>query len=270
MTSITQVRRLHRLLAPIIGLQLLLWSLSGAYMVLTNISDIHGDFLISEPQLAIEIEKVSYSFAAVGAQFPDATQIRLKQTSSGPVYLLRSQGRPLAISARTGEPLPIPDEAQIRSYAKLVYTSDDSIISVTKFEDTAPAEINPRLLPLWRVDFDAPLVPSLYFSATTGELVGKRHHGWRLFDIMWMLHIMDYDTRENIHNNLLRIASALALLLALSGSVLAWRSIRAPQPPGNEREEDEQQGVKQQRAEQQGDRKPRDRKPRDRQQGAEQ
>lgn len=226
MASITQVRRLHRLLAPIVGLQLLLWSLSGAYMVLTDIDDIHGDHLVSDTPLPLDHVRVRLTFASVKADHPDAMHIRLKQTVQGPVYLFMDSEGAKAINAYTGEPLAPADEAQIRAKAKLVYTGEDPIKDVRLYQDEAPAEMSPRHLPMWRVDFDAPLAPSLYFSATTGELVGKRHHGWRLFDFLWMLHIMDYAERENIHNNLLRIVSLVSLLLALTGAILAWRSLK--------------------------------------------
>ncbi|QYJ75748.1 PepSY domain-containing protein [Shewanella sp. FJAT-52076] len=213
-------------MAPLIGIQVLLWCISGAYMVLTDIDDIHGDHLVAEPLLPIDHAQVRLTFASVKADFPSAMHIRLKQTPQGPVYFFKEGGIAQAINAKTGEPLTPPDEASIRTLATLVYTSNDPIAKVSLYEEQAPAEMSPRLLPLYRVDFDAPLSPSLYFSANTGELVGKRYDGWRLFDFLWMLHIMDYAERDNIHNNLLRIASLLALLLALTGSVLAWRSLK--------------------------------------------
>ncbi|AZQ13068.1 hypothetical protein STH12_04034 [Shewanella khirikhana] len=225
MASITQVRRWHRLLAPLIGLQILLWSLSGAYMVLTDIEDIHGDHLVDEPVLPIDHGGVQLTFAKVQTRYPDAMHIRLKQTEHGPVYLFTDASGVKALDATSGEPIAPPDEAAIKARAKLVYTSDEPISNVTLYQDEAPAEMSPRHLPMYRVDFDAPLAPSLYFSAITGELVGKRFDGWRLFDVLWMLHIMDYAERDNIHNNLLRIASVLALLLALTGALLAWRSL---------------------------------------------
>jgi hypothetical protein len=40
---------------------------------------------------------------------------------------------------------------------------------------------------------------------------------WRWFDFLWMFHIMDYETRDDVNNNLLRVASATGLAFALSG-----------------------------------------------------
>ena len=82
-----------------------------------------------------------------------------------------------------------------------------------------PGEIRGRKPPLWRADFDGWNKPTLYFSAQTGELLSRRHELWRVFDFVWMLHIMDYDTRDNVNNTLLRVFTWGAVAMALSG---AW------------------------------------------------
>jgi hypothetical protein len=74
-------------------------------------------------------------------------------------------------------------------------------------------------VPLWAVHYDEPGATTLYFSPHTGDLVARRHNLWRIFDFVWMLHIMDYETRENVNNTLLRIATITGFTFALSG---AW------------------------------------------------
>ncbi len=61
--------------------------------------------------------------------------------------------------------------------------------------------------------------PTLYLSPETGELVSRRHELWRIFDFVWMLHIMDYEERENVNNWVLRTFTWAAVAMALSG---AW------------------------------------------------
>jgi hypothetical protein len=52
--------------------------------------------------------------------------------------------------------------------------------------------------------------------------VSRRHELWRIFDFLWMLHIMDYETRDNVNNWLLRGFTLLAFTTALSGTWLLW------------------------------------------------
>ena len=48
-------------------------------------------------------------------------------------------------------------------------------------------------------------------------MLARRTTRWRVFDFLWMLHIMDYDEREDFNHPLLVSASLIALLAALSG-----------------------------------------------------
>jgi hypothetical protein len=56
--------------------------------------------------------------------------------------------------------------------------------------------------------------------------VTRRHRFWRWFDFLFMLHIMDYETRENVNNPLLRGATVLAATTAVSGLWLLYFSFR--------------------------------------------
>ena len=67
------------------------------------------------------------------------------------------------------------------------------------------------------MNFDDAWGTTFYVSPITGELSTRRHTLWRVFDFVWMLHIMDYDERENVNNKILRTVSILALLLVLTG-----------------------------------------------------
>ena len=95
-------------------------------------------------------------------------------------------------------------------------------VAVTWVEEAASgSEIRGRDLPLWRVDFEGSEPVSLYLHPWTGELLARRTDRWRVFDFLWMLHIMDFDTRDDFNHPLLQIAAALGLIIALSG-VVFW------------------------------------------------
>ena len=44
-----RIRRLHRYLGVILGIQFLFWTISGLYFSWTNIDEIHGDFQHKHP-----------------------------------------------------------------------------------------------------------------------------------------------------------------------------------------------------------------------------
>jgi hypothetical protein len=135
-----------------------------------------------------------------------------------PIYAVKREAGEVAVDARTGAPLRRPTETEIRTLASAQYTANDPIRSA-ELVTSIPGEIRGRKPPLWRVEFDHWNKPTFYLSPVTGELVSRRHELWRIFDFVWMLHIMDYDERENVNNLLLRVFTWGAVLMALSG---AW------------------------------------------------
>ena len=47
-----------------------------------------------------------------------------------------------------------------------------------------------------------------------------RHRDWRWFDFLWMTHTMDYETRDDFNNKLIRIFSLMGLFTVMSGFIL--------------------------------------------------
>src|SRR3546814_21166972 len=73
------IRRFHKWLALIVGVQALLWTLTGLYMVTVHIDIIHGDNLVRSP--AVEPFDLTglASPALVVAAAPGASEVRLQR-----------------------------------------------------------------------------------------------------------------------------------------------------------------------------------------------
>ena len=213
-------RKTHKWLGLFIGLQVVIWSLSGLYMTVVHIDTIHGDHLIrSLPQKTAEAADLVDPLAVVVAN--QGQSVRLAWVRNQPAYVVKGDAGETVVDARTSKPVPLPTEAEIRSIAEATYTGNEPIASASLITDI-PGEIRGRKPPLWRVEFDHWNKPTLYFSPTTGELVSRRHELWRIFDFVWMLHIMDYDERENVNNWLLRGTTWLMVVTVLSGAWLLF------------------------------------------------
>ena len=211
-------RRVHKWLALFVGLQAVLWTLSGLYMTAVHIDIIHGDhFIRSAEQAVLGAGQLADPVAAARA-VPGAEGVRLHWLLDRPTYIVSSPEGPALVDARSGERLPPPSEALIRRLAEHWFTGDERLVRVALIGEV-PGEIRGRKPPIWRADFDGWNKPTLYFSPHTGELLSRRHELWRVFDFVWMLHIMDYDERENVNNPLLRVFTWGAVLMSLSG---AW------------------------------------------------
>ena len=210
---------LHKWLGLLVGIQLLVWTVSGFYMVVVNIDIIHGDHLIKTPKpiSGKRISHYSKQLSSLANSHPSATAIEIAQLGDRAVIQVRSSDLVQLFDAQTGAPLPPLDEAAISALAQGYYAGTSNILSPQLLKDNPPSEIGSRALPLWRVDVDDVWGTSLYISPANGSLVTRRHTLWRVFDFFWMVHIMDYAERENINNPLLRVVSTLSLALVLSG-----------------------------------------------------
>ena len=89
-------------------------------------------------------------------------------------------------------------------------------------------------LPAWRVDFDDGANRSVYVAADTGIVLARRSTLWRVYDFLWALHIMDWRDHEDFNSPLLIAATALGLVVIVTGVVMfpsrlgytAWRRRR--------------------------------------------
>lgn len=211
-------RKTHKWLGLLVGLQVVVWSLTGLYMTVVHLDIIHGDHLVRpEPVSSVDLANLLDPVAVAVAK--GAHGARLVWLRGRPAYLLSTEtGEETLVDAVDGVAVPPPNEADIRSIARSTYTGTEEISSAALITQI-PGEIRGRRPPLWRVEFDQWNRPTLYFSPVTGELVTRRHELWRIFDFAWMLHVMGYEDRDNVNNIVLRVFTSSALLLALSG---AW------------------------------------------------
>jgi len=80
--------------------------------------------------------------------------------------------------------------------------------------------------PVWKIDYKNFEKTTFYISPQTGKLTAKRGLLWRVYDFVWMLHIMDYRNRTDFNNWLLILTSFLGLIVSISGLVLIKYSFR--------------------------------------------
>ncbi|MBF6024862.1 PepSY domain-containing protein [Lysobacter niastensis] len=216
-------RRAHKWIALVVGVQALLWMLSGLYMTSISIEIIHGDHLAHASSKPLVPTASVIGPDALSAQYPGITTFRLKRFLDREVYEVHQPEQITLVDARSGARLSPLDEAAARQLATSLYQGEAPIASVKLLQE-APREVASRPVPMWGVTFADNNETTLYLSPQTGELLAKRHDLWRWFDFLWMFHIMDYEEREDVNNTLLRTASSIGLVFALSGLWLLFYS----------------------------------------------
>lgn len=210
------VRRTHKWLSLVIGVQALLWVLGGLYMVVVPIEIVHGDHLARTARVPLDVGAARIDAAAIAERHPGMTGFALKQLLGREVIEVREGKQVTLLDAASGAPLGRLNREQAETLARAAYAGTGSLRDV-EWLTTAPREVGGRTPPLWAAHFDDRFATTLYFSAASGELVGRRSDLWRWFDFMWMLHIMDYEEREDVNNALLRASTVVALGVSLTG-----------------------------------------------------
>lgn len=221
-------RLAHKWLALVVGIQLLLWAVSGFYMVVVDLDFIHGDSLVRNLKPALDLSGRFVSLDSLRRDRSDIKAIRLRALpdDGGAVYEIITAAGIELVDARTGRTIsPLPEMRAIE-LARAYYAGGGDVVRATLIASEAdrPGELQRRSLPSWRVDFDDWLETSLYVHAQSGALATRRHRFWRWFDFLWALHIMDYRERTDVNNKLLLTASVLGTMTLISGFWLTWFS----------------------------------------------
>ena len=227
------IRKTHRYLGLFIGIQLMLWSIGGLYFSWTNIDEIHGDHLVNFPKNEIVISgnllPPNEALIRSGVDQNRINFLELKSVFDKTYYRIKTENSYVLIDAKTGDIRnPISKEEAI-NFAKEIFKPNDDVKSiefVTKDNISEHSQYRGGSLPAWAVSFHHKSNSVIYISAQKGTFEKIRNKQWRIFDFLWMLHIMDFDERDNINNIILRGFSILSLLTIISGFILFYQSSR--------------------------------------------
>jgi hypothetical protein len=214
--------RWHIWLGWLIAVPLLLWTFTGLWMVARPIEEVRGTALRAE---AAALSRDLRPVLPIGGG--DAVeQLELVQRADRPVWIIHHvDGALHAVDARTGARLPAVDAALARRIATRALVRPAVISRVVAFAaDAAPLDLR-RERPSWQVSYADGV--RVYVDQISGEVLAVRTGQWRLYDIMWGLHIMDLQGREDTHHPLLIGFAGLAFGGTLLGTVLLFRRRKA-------------------------------------------
>jgi hypothetical protein len=240
------IRKTHRYMGLILGIQFLLWTIGGLYFSWSNMDEVHGDFqkkpatllsaniTLASPTIVLDTIKMVHSIDSI-------VSIQLIEILGKPFYQIRciseinnntqhSHGRQTmthladALTGKLRSPLTREEAVQV---ASMRFNGTPVVKQVEYLTNTnGHHEYRESPLPAYAVTFEHPSRTTVYVASGLGTVQKFRNNKWRTFDLLWMLHTMDYKSRDNISNLLLRIFSIFGLVTVLSGFVLYGISSR--------------------------------------------
>jgi hypothetical protein len=236
------IRKSHRYLGVFIGIQFLMWTMSGIYFSWNDIDNVHGDHMRKSPQfLSGNLDVVAPS------RVVENLKIKTQVDSIHSIHLINVAGKATyQISyfyGHAGEgshphvhyALAEGQSGKIReqlSKEEAVFIAKANVLSGAEVKEIRLLEkvdkhheFRERPLPAWAISFTNPDC-TVYISAELGTFQTIRHDQWRAFDLLYMFHTMDYEGIDDFNNWLLKILSVLGVVTVLLGFALFFVSSR--------------------------------------------
>ena len=189
-------RNIHRYLSIFVSIQLLLWTVSGIYFAYNKIELVRGEQYRLPKDVEFRI------FDRLGTSIIETNENGEKSYKTYP-------------EGNIVKPLSKEEAIEITSQKTTL-----NPLEVTLVTQLYPGGEYRGSLPVYKVKTDTKDDINVYVGYMTGDIGSIRSDSWRIWDLMWSLHIMDYKERDNINNILLQVLSILALVTSISGITL--------------------------------------------------
>jgi uncharacterized iron-regulated membrane protein len=217
------LRKIHKWVGLVIGLQFLIWAISGTAMALLPMDEVAGGEMADHAAPAIP---------AVGKAWPEVqaalvgqpiTKLSLRSLPGRQALQITTSEGVRLFDAADGRPITINGEAA-KSIASAAHTTGAAVKKVAALKKLTLA-VREHELPIWQVDFRDDENSSYYVSGKTGEVLERRNDSWRWWDFFWMLHNMDYAKRTSFNHPLIITVGFAMAWLAVTGFWLLFRTM---------------------------------------------
>lgn len=210
------VRKIHKYLSFFISLQLLLWTVSGIYFAFNKIELVRGEQYLNHVETNFDLSKLNI-------EIEKAKAVEFKKRLGQEIVIIKTKDTTKYLNM-TGQPLKkISMEDAMNSVSSqtiLIPFATEEVVN-----EKSGSEYRGRSLPIYRVksknEKGAEL--NVYINIYSAEVVAIRSNKWKIWDLMWGFHIMDWKERDNIDNLLLKIFSILALVSSVTGIMLFFK-----------------------------------------------
>ena len=217
------LRRIHKWVGLVIGLQFLIWAISGTAMALLDMDEVAGGESAEQASPAIPVASDAWPALqrAIGDRPLTAVSLRSLPDRQA-IQVTTARGVQL-FDASTGTPIRVDSDLAL-SIASAAHPDGEKPSNISRLAElTLP--VREHELPIWKVDFADEKNSSYYVSGTTGQLLERRNDSWRWWDFFWMLHNMDYAQRTSFNHPLIIMVGFAMSWLAVTGFWLLFRTM---------------------------------------------
>ena len=210
------VRKIHKYLSFFISVQLLLWTISGIYFAFNKIELVRGEQYLKKTE-------ESYDLSIFNFKIDKASDIDFQKRLGKEIIIINSND---SVRYLDKFGMPVKKMSSIEAMESVInQTSLTPLIAEEVLNEKVGSEFRGRSLPIYRVKTKSKddYKINVYINMYSGDVVAIRSDKWKIWDLMWGLHIMDWKERDNIDNLFLKIFSILALVSSLTGIMLFFK-----------------------------------------------
>tara|TARA_B100001179_G_C18559454_1_gene389855 strand:- start:14 stop:673 length:660 start_codon:yes stop_codon:yes gene_type:complete len=210
------VRNIHKYLSFLISLQLLLWTVSGIYFAFNKIEMVRGEQYILSHSYAVDLSQINLNIA-------EAENVRLSKRLNEEIIIITKDIGNEYLDIKGNSLDKLSTDAALKIVGNKTTLKPLNVEEI-KMEKNG-SEYRGRPLPLYKVTSKnkANEKINVYLNVFSGEILAIRSAQWRVWDLMWGFHIIDWQERDNINNFLLKMFSILALISSLTGLLLFFK-----------------------------------------------
>lgn len=217
------LRKIHKWVGLVIGLQFLVWAISGTAMALLPMDEVAGGEMADQPVPAIPAEGKAWPKVQEALAGQPVTKLSMRSLPGRQALQVTTNEGVRLFDAEDGQPVII-DGAAARAIASAAHPSGAAVKAVFPLQELT-LSVRKHELPIWQVDFREAKNSSYYVSGTTGEVLERRNDSWRWWDFFWMLHNMDYAERTSFNHPLIITVGFAMAWLAVTGFWLLFRTM---------------------------------------------
>ncbi len=217
-----RIRKAHRYLGLFLGIQFLMWTVSGIYFSWTDIDEIHGDHFRNENPATLSFKNLVSPSSISNPK--EVTSLELREIGNKPYYWINDS---YLIDAQTGTKKNEITQEEALQIARNNMLSTLNVENIERIEEVGNHhEYREKPLPAYVISYDTQKNIKAYVSIKDGSFQTVRFRDWRWFDFLWMMHTMDYQGRDDFNTLVLRGFSLMGLITILSGFTLFYVSSR--------------------------------------------
>ncbi len=216
-----RLARWHIWLGWLVGVPILMWTVTGLVMVSRPIEEVRGEHLRQPVEERALPSETNIAIALPEGNDHPVKSVNTAMVGNTPVTTFTYMDGGIERFGPDGAKIEPIDGAAARAIVAERIVGGDKVENTRFFAaDDVPIHFR-RPVPVWRVALDDGT--HVFVAEQTGEIAAVRTRWWRIFDFMWGLHIMDLETRGDTSHPILIVFAALAALGATLGCILMFR-----------------------------------------------